>query len=108
MQVLSIETLQEDPKAPVSMRSVFSHCALTGNLNLHKNIIPPGKRIPLSEISDHGENVYSIITNGSIVTETTGETHRISEGETIFISAGHEHIAYNDGNEDCEILCVHI
>ncbi|WP_227888082.1 cupin domain-containing protein [Cytobacillus oceanisediminis] len=47
-----------------------------------------------------------MIVKGSIVTETNGKTYRVSSGEATYIPAGQEHIAYNDSEEDCEIVWV--
>ncbi|MCU1806366.1 cupin domain-containing protein [Cytobacillus firmus] len=106
MEVLNIEKINPDPNAAVPLKTVFSQKALAGDLKVGTVVIPPGKRVPLSGVSNHKENEYSIIVKGSIVTETNGKTYRVSSGEATYIPAGQEHIAYNDSEEDCEIVWV--
>jgi quercetin dioxygenase-like cupin family protein len=106
VEVLKIDSLQVDANAAVPLKTVFSQESLTGNLRMGTVVIPPGKRVPLSGVSNHQENEYSIIVKGSIVTETKGKTYRVSSGEATFIPAGQEHIAYNDGTEECELVWV--
>jgi quercetin dioxygenase-like cupin family protein len=106
MEVLSIEKIQADSNAEVPLKTVFSQKAFTGDLKVGTVVIPPGKRVPLTGVSNHKENEYSIIVRGSIVTETKGKTYRVSSGDATFIPAGQEHIAYNDSEEDCEIIWV--
>ncbi|EFV76629.1 cupin domain-containing protein [Cytobacillus pseudoceanisediminis] len=106
MDVLNIADIQIDSNAAVPLKTVFSQKALAGDLKVGTVVIPPGKRVPLTGVSNHKENEYSIIVKGSIVTETKGRTYRVSSGDATFIPAGQEHIAYNDSNEDCEIVWV--
>ncbi|MBG9447312.1 MULTISPECIES: cupin domain-containing protein [Bacillaceae] len=106
MEVLNIEKINPDPNAAVPLKTVFSQKALAGDLKVGTVVIPPGKRVPLTGVSNHSENEYSIIVKGSIVTETNGKTYRVSSGEATYIPAGQEHIAYNDSEEDCEIVWV--
>ncbi|MBU8769480.1 cupin domain-containing protein [Cytobacillus oceanisediminis] len=106
MDVLNIEDIQIDSNAAVPLKTVFSQKALAGDLKVGTVVIPPGKRVPLKGVSNHKENEYSIIVKGSIVTETKGRTYRVSSGDATFIPAGQEHIAYNDSDEDCEIVWV--
>jgi quercetin dioxygenase-like cupin family protein len=106
VEVLKIDSLQADANAAVPLKTVFSQESISGNMKVGTVKIPPGKRVPLSGVSNHQENEYSIIVKGSIVTETNGKTYRVASGEATFIPAGQEHIAYNDGNEDCEIVWV--
>lgn len=106
MDVLNIEDIQIDSNAAVPLKTVFSQKALAGDLKVGTVVIPPGKRVPLTGVSNHKENEYSIIVKGSIVTETKGRTYRVSSGDATFIPAGQEHIAYNDSDEACEIVWV--
>ena len=106
MEVLKIDSLQVDENAVVPLKTVFSQEFISGKVQVGTVTIPPGKRVPLSGVSNHKENEYSIIVKGSIVTETNGETFRVSSGDATFIPAGQEHIAYNDSNDDCEIVWV--
>jgi quercetin dioxygenase-like cupin family protein len=106
VEVLNIESITADPNAAVPLKTVFSQKALAGDLKVGTVVIPPGSRVPLTGVSNHSENEYSIIVKGSIVTETNGKTYRVSSGEATYIPAGQEHIAYNDSEEDCEIVWV--
>lgn len=106
MEVLNIEKIEADSNAAVPLKTVFSQKVLSGDMKVGTVVIPPGKRVPLTGVSNHKENEYSIIVKGSIVTETNGKTYRVSSGEATFIPAGQEHIAYNDSEEDCEIIWV--
>ncbi len=106
VEVLKIDSLPEDTNAAVPLKNVFQQAAVSGKLKMGTVTIPPGKRVPLKGVSNHQENEYSIIIKGSIMTETNGQTLRVSSGEATFIPAGQEHIAYNDSNEDCEIIWV--
>ncbi|WP_264737688.1 cupin domain-containing protein [Cytobacillus firmus] len=106
MDVINIENIQTDSNAAVPLKTVFSQKALTGDIKVGTVVIPPGKRVPLTGVSNHKENEYSIIVKGSIVTETKGRTYRVSSGDATFIPAGQEHIAFNDSDEDCEIVWV--
>ncbi|MBX9975187.1 cupin domain-containing protein [Cytobacillus firmus] len=106
MEVLNIEKIKADLNAAVPLKTIFSQKALAGDLKVGTVVIPPGKRVPLTGVSNHRENEYSIIVKGSIVTETNGKTYRVSSGEATYIPAGQEHIAYNDSEEDCEIVWV--
>lgn len=106
MEVLKIDGLEVDANAVVPLKTVFTQESLSGQLKVGTVKIPPGKRVPLTGVSNHKENEYSIVVKGSIVTETNGKTYRVSSGDATFIPAGEEHIAYNDTNEDCEIVWV--
>ncbi|WP_042355699.1 cupin domain-containing protein [Bacillus rubiinfantis] len=106
MEVVKIDSLPVDSNAAVPLKNVFSQVSVSGAVKVGTVSIPPGKRVPLTGVSNHKENEYSIIVKGSIVTETKGKTYRVSSGEATFIPAGQEHIAYNDGEEDCEIVWV--
>lgn len=106
MEVKNIKNLSADPNAAVPLKTVFSHEAMSKSMKMGTVVIPPGKRVPLTGVSNHQENEYSIVIKGSIVTETIGKTFKVTSGEATFIPAGQEHIAYNDGDEDCEIVWV--
>jgi quercetin dioxygenase-like cupin family protein len=106
MEVLKIEGLEVDVNAAVPLKTVFKQNAVSGDLKVGHVTIPPGKRVPLAGVSNHKENEYSIVIKGSIVTETNGQTYRVASGDATFIPAGQEHIAYNDGDMDCEIVWV--
>ncbi|WP_040209099.1 cupin domain-containing protein [Neobacillus jeddahensis] len=106
MEIVNVNTLTADENTAVSLKTIFSQEMVNGNLKVGAVTIPPGKRVPLSGLSKHKENEYSIIVKGSIVTETKGKTYRVSSGEATFIPAGQEHIAYNDRDVNCEIVWV--
>lgn len=106
LKLINLNELSADSDTAVQLKTVFSQEALSGNLRMGTVVVPPGERVPVTGSSKHDENEYSIIVKGSIVTETLGKTYQASSGEATFIPAGQEHIAYNDGNEDCEIIWV--
>jgi len=66
--------------------------------------IQPGSRIPLKGNGTHDGDEYSIILNGSVLTQSAGIEYRLSSGEAAFIPANEEHWAYNDGAKECEIV----
>ncbi|ALC91460.1 cupin [Bacillus sp. FJAT-18017] len=106
MDVLTLKNINADPGTAVPLKTIFGKKGISGDFRMGTVTISPGKRVPLAGVSNHAENEYSIILKGSIVTETIGKTYRVSAGEATFIPAGQEHIAYNDGTEDCEIVWV--
>lgn len=69
-------------------------------------VIPPGQRIPLEGTAHHDQYEYSFVIKGTFVTESGQEKYRISSGQATFIPAGEKHWAYNDGDEECEIVWV--
>ncbi|PLT33090.1 cupin domain-containing protein [Bacillus sp. V5-8f] len=106
MEVLKIDKVDVDPLSAVPMRNLFEKMNVSGNLKMGTVSIPAGKRVPVEGVSKHTENEYSIIVKGSLAVESGGTTYRISSGDATFIPAGEEHIAFNDGEEDCEIIWV--
>lgn len=106
MDILKISELAADKNAAVPLKQVFEQENVNGNFKMGTVVIPPGKQVPLTGVSNHQENEYSIIVKGSIVTEIKGEKYAVKSGEATFIPAGEEHIAYNDSDEDCEIVWV--
>ncbi|RLQ94831.1 cupin domain-containing protein [Falsibacillus albus] len=105
MDVLTINQINPSQESPVPLRTVFEEKIREGMaVSMGTVTIPPGKRVPLQGVSNHIQNEYSIIVKGSILTECGGKTYRVSSGDATFIRAGEEHIAYNDGKEDCEVI----
>ncbi|WP_227887800.1 hypothetical protein [Cytobacillus oceanisediminis] len=56
MEVLNIEKIKADPNAAVPLKTVFSQKALAGDMKVGTVVIPPGKRVPLTGVSNHREN----------------------------------------------------
>lgn len=106
MEVLSLAELKEEGNQAYSMKTAFHETVGDSGVKVGRVIIRAGEKVPLTGVSKHTENEYSIILKGSLVTEIAGEKIRVSAGDATFISKGEEHIATNDGEEDCELVFV--
>ena len=106
MEVININDLDIDQNSNALLRTIFSEDGVKGNITVGNCVVPPGARIPVTGLSNHTQNEYSIVTKGSVVTETLGKVYRVEAGQATFIPAGQEHFCYNDSDEECEIVWV--
>ncbi|TCT20478.1 cupin domain [Melghiribacillus thermohalophilus] len=106
MQVQSIHTIGPDQNSPVSLITLFQNQFEHTIVKFGFVTIPPGQRVPLSGMSTHQEHEYSLVIKGSLITESGGKEYRISKGQATYIPAGESHYAFNDGEQDCEIVWV--
>ncbi|MCW1927237.1 cupin domain-containing protein [Bhargavaea beijingensis] len=106
MEVLKLADLIEEGNESYSMKTVFQESVGDAGVKVGRVVIRTGEKVPLTGVSKHAENEYSIILKGSLVTEVGGEKIRVSAGDATFIPKGEEHIATNDGEEDCELVFV--
>lgn len=67
-------------------------------------IIQPGERVPAEGFSNHEENEYSIIIEGSIEGESGGKPFKVNAPEATLIPAGEKHWAINNGDKPCKIV----
>ncbi|MDQ0253393.1 quercetin dioxygenase-like cupin family protein [Evansella vedderi] len=105
MQVVTINQVSPENKPNIEMRTLFDDSILEGARATFGTVtIPPGARIPLEGTGSHQEDEYAIVIKGSITTMSGGKEYKVSAGQATFIPYGEEHWAYNDGNEDCEII----
>ncbi|MDM5196738.1 cupin domain-containing protein [Fictibacillus enclensis] len=107
MQIVTVKEVVEDDRPEVSMKTLFNEAIIEGGRTLMGTVsIPAGARIPLEGTGAHDQDEYGLVLKGSIVTMSGGEEYRVSSGQATFIPRGEEHWAYNDGQEDCEIVWV--
>jgi quercetin dioxygenase-like cupin family protein len=106
MEVVTIDKIDVDKNAPVPLRELFNQTSGDGKVTVGTVTIPPGKRVPIEGMSNHHQNEYAVVVKGTLVTESGGKTYHVSSGQATFIPAGEEHIAFNDSEEDCEIVWV--
>jgi len=106
MDILNIEELEQQGNEAYSMRTIFQEQQNDAAVKVGHVTIYPGETVPLSGVSKHAENEYSVIVKGSLVTEIDGQQYRVSAGQATFIPKGEEHIATNDGAENCELVFV--
>lgn len=102
MDVVTIEKNSEIP-----LRTLFEETVKkSSKVTFGTVVIPPGKRVPLEGMSAHKENEYSVVIKGAVITESGEDKIRMSSGQVGFIPADESHSAYNNGDEDCEIVWV--
>ncbi|AEH49773.1 cupin domain-containing protein [Parageobacillus thermoglucosidasius] len=107
MIVVNTESVKPDNHPAVSLKTLFSEEDLDGGrVKFGVITIPPKTRIPLHETSCHEEDEYSIVVKGSIITWSNDQEYRLNAGDASLIPAGEAHWAYNDGDEECEIVWV--
>ncbi|MDN3438383.1 cupin domain-containing protein [Planococcus sp. APC 3900] len=106
MDILNIKDLAQEGNESYSMHTIFKEQPKDGAVQVGHVVIYPGETVPLSGFSKHAENEYSVIVKGSLLTEIDGQQYRVSAGQATFIPKGEEHIAVNDGEEDCELVFV--
>ena len=106
MDVLKLADLQEEGNESYSMKTVFQEAVGDSSVKVGRVVIRAGETVPLTGVSKHRENEYSIILKGSLVTDIGDEKIRVTAGDATFIPKGEEHVATNDGEEDCELVFV--
>lgn len=106
MDILNIKELEQQGNEAYSMHTIFEEKQAETAVKVGHVVIHPGETVPLSGVSKHEENEYSVIVKGSLVTEIEGKQYRVSAGQATFIPKGEEHTAVNDGQEDCELVFV--
>jgi quercetin dioxygenase-like cupin family protein len=106
MKVLTINEVSADQNKAFSLRTIFEEEKRKTNVKVGTVTVYPGERVPITGVSNHEENEYSVIVKGTLLTEINGEQCRVSAGQATFIPAGEKHIAYNDSLEPCELVFV--
>ncbi|MGY3717646.1 cupin domain-containing protein [Sutcliffiella cohnii] len=105
MEVVTISSIEPEKRANANMKTLFNEAILEGaRTTLGIATFPPGARIPLEGTGAHEEDEYAVVIKGSLTTVSGGKKYRISAGQATFIPSGEEHWAYNDGDEDCELI----
>jgi quercetin dioxygenase-like cupin family protein len=108
MKVLNINDIAADQNEAFSLRTLFHEEKNNTNVKVGTVTIYPGQRVPLTGVSNHSENEYSVIGKGTLKTEIDGKQQRVSSGQATYIPAGEEHIAFNDGEEECELVFIFV
>ncbi|MBZ5201529.1 cupin domain-containing protein [Planomicrobium chinense] len=106
MDILNIKDLEQEGNGSYSMHTIFKEQQADSAVKVGHVTIYPGETVPLTGVSKHEANEYSVIVKGSLVTEIDGKQYRVSAGQATFIPKGEEHIAVNDGEEACELVFV--
>lgn len=106
MDILNIEDLAQEGNESYSMYTIFKEKQQNSTVKVGHVTIYPGETVPLTGVSKHEENEYSVIVKGTLLTEINGKQYRVSAGQATYIPKGEEHIAVNDGNENCELVFV--
>lgn len=106
MEILNINELSQEGNESYSMHTIFKEQKSDALVKVGHVTIFPGETVPLTGVSKHAENEYSVIVKGTLLTEINGEKHRVSAGQATFIPKGEEHIAVNDSEENCELVFV--
>ncbi|MDN4075456.1 cupin domain-containing protein [Fictibacillus terranigra] len=106
MKILKLQDIPPEENKAFSLRTVFEKENKDTTVKIGTVTIYPGERVPLTGVSNHTEDEYSVIVKGTLLTESNGNQHRVSSGQATFIPAGEEHIAFNDGEETCELVFV--
>ncbi|WP_040227170.1 cupin domain-containing protein [Bhargavaea cecembensis] len=106
MDIFKLADVKEEGNDSYSMKTVFSEPVGDSEVKVGRVVIRAGEKVPLTGVSKHAENEYSIILKGSLITEIGGEKIRVSAGDATLIPKGEEHVATNDGDEDCELVFV--
>jgi quercetin dioxygenase-like cupin family protein len=107
MIVVHADSVKADVRQAVLLKTLFSEKHIEGGRARFGVVtIPPQTRIPLNGEGSHEEDEYSILIKGSIITGVGDKEHRLTAGDASLIPAGEAHWAYNDGDEECEIVWV--
>jgi len=106
MDIINIKELAQEGNQSYSMQTIFKEQQNESAVKVGTVTIYPGEKVPLTGVSNHEENEYSVIVKGSLLTEIKGKQYRVSAGQATFIPKGEEHIAINDGEENCELVFV--
>lgn len=108
MKILNINDITADQNKAFSLRTLFNEEKSDTNIKVGAVTIYPGQRVPITGVSNHEENEYSVIVKGTLITEIDGKQQRVSSGQATYIPAGEDHIAFNDGEEECELVFVFV
>jgi len=104
MKIVSVNKIKSSNQSK-NMKVLFDESIIEGGRTTFGIItIPPGTRIPLEGTGSHEQDEYSLVLKGSILTMSGGKEYRVVAGQATFIPQGELHWAYNDGEEDCEIV----
>ncbi|BAD77177.1 cupin domain-containing protein [Geobacillus thermoleovorans] len=107
MIIVNADLVQPDNRPAVLLKTLFSEKDLDGGRAKFGVItIPPKTRVPLHGMGSHEEDEYSIVIKGSIIAGSNHQEYRMNVGDASLIPAGEEHWAYNDGDEECQIVWV--
>ena len=105
MIIVNQKEIPADNRPLVTLKTVFQENAIDGGKTQFGTVvIPPKARVPLHGNGAHDQDEYSIVVKGSIISWAGGKEYTLAEGDATLIPAGEEHWAYNDGDEDCEIV----
>ncbi|MDQ0338747.1 quercetin dioxygenase-like cupin family protein [Caldalkalibacillus uzonensis] len=105
MKIISVKDVPPDQTSPVTMKKLFTEeDTAGGRITFGVVTIPPGERVPVEGLSIHDQDEYALVLKGSIRTMSAGKEVRVARGQATFIPAGEAHWAYNDGDEECEIV----
>ncbi|MDM5201087.1 cupin domain-containing protein [Fictibacillus enclensis] len=106
MNIINLQDVSPEENQAYSLRTVFQELTKNTSVKIGTVTVYPGEKVPLTGVSNHTEDEYSIITKGTLLTEINGKQCRVSSGQATFIPAGEEHTAFNDGEENCELVFV--
>jgi quercetin dioxygenase-like cupin family protein len=107
MKVITIKDVAKEDRPGITMKKLFDESITEGaRTSMGTVSIPAGARIPLQGSGSHEQDEYAIFLKGSILTISGGTEYRVSAGQATFIPHGEEHWAYNDGQENCELIWV--
>lgn len=106
MKILNINELKQEGNQSYSMHTIFKEYQQEAAINIGHVIIYPGETVPLTGVSKHEGDEYSVIVRGSLVTKINGEQYRVAAGQATFIPKGEEHVAFNDSDQECELVFV--
>lgn len=105
MILVNANQIAADDRPQVTLKTLFQESSIVGGkVQFGTVLVPPKARIPLKGHGSHNQDEYSIVVRGSMITESGGKEYCLSAGDATLIPAGEEHWAFNDGNEDCEIV----
>lgn len=105
MEIVSTSDVKSSSQTEVIMKTIFDETVIEGGRTAFGTvIIPPGARIPLEGTGSHTQDEYGLILKGSMLAMSGGKEYRVVAGQATFIPQGEKHWAYNDGQEDCEIV----
>ncbi|MCC3646795.1 cupin domain-containing protein [Cytobacillus oceanisediminis] len=107
MQVVTVNKIRNEDRPGITMKTIFDESFIKGGRTMMGTVsIPAGARIPIEGFGAHEQDEYGLVLKGSILSMSGGKEYRVSSGQATFIPRGEEHWAYNDGQEDCEIVWI--
>ncbi len=105
MQVVTVKDKLADNHHNIEMKTLFDESVFQGARAKFGTVtIPPRSRVPLKGTGSHEEDEYALVIKGAITTMSGGKQYHVKAGQATFIPAGEEHWAYNEREEDCEII----